>query len=254
MAGMRIRRMQFQSTPGSALDRLWVNIGGDIIWLAFPSGTLDTTQDASFRYTHEGYVVSSWMHAGMIEISKLFFSLKLFIDSLSVAAQEVYADYQIDTETTWHEVMSVFNTSPTQEVKFALLPVVGKRLRYRLRFRTTDASKTPKLTGTVVDCVSRVPVKHAYAFNFRLVEDDHDLNGDPEDMSVDEKYFLLSEWATELTPVVARTIFRLFDDVVMFIDPPVVKPMLAEEQAKAGYLLSLTMIGIYENVGAGIPV
>ena len=254
MAGMRIRRMQFQATPGSALDRLWVNIGGDIIWLAFPSGTLDTTQDASFRYTHEGYVVSSWMHAGMIEISKLFFSLKLFIDSLSVAAQEVYADYQIDTETTWHEVMSVFNTSPTQEVKFALLPVVWKRLRYRLRFRTTDASKTPKLTVTVVDCVSRVPVKHAYAFNFRLVEDDHDLNGDPEDMSVDEKYFLLSEWATELTPVVARTIFRLFDDVVMFIDPPVVKPMLAKEQAKAGYLLSLTMIGIYENVGAGIPV
>ncbi len=241
-AGQRIRNMLFQTIPGALQDRLWVIQQDDVLWLPFPSMTLDPRKDSSYRYTHEGTLTSGYMYAGLYDVYKFYKSLKLFSEGLVEDELIIEAEYQIDESTTWLPISDTFDTSPIQEINLkSEYGETGKRMRYRLRLHTTDNTKTMRIKGIVSESISRVPVKYSYAIPYRLRDNDVDLNTDIEPMSAEEKEAIIDEWAESLTPLVMRSTRKQFDNITVFIDPT---PMSPTHEKSEGYAASITVIQV----------
>ena len=239
----RINHMLFQPIPGKALDRLWVSMGSDVLWIPFPSGTVDPLADANMRFVHESVIPTGYKYAGLYDVFKFYHSLKLFTEHLSEDdGQWVDVDYQVDEDTTWTPLPESFYTSPMQEINLLnTLGVNGKRIRFRLKLQTSDNTKTPIIKGTVTENISRVSVKYAYGFAYRVRDDDVNLRGEPETITAEEKQDLLDEWATNLTPLVMRCGRKRYDNKTVFIDPTQGQPYKIHSE---GYLEKLSVIEV----------
>lgn len=241
LPGHYIDSMQFQPGLGNELGRLWVHVGDDVLWLPFPTRSLDPTKDNAFMYTWEGELVSGWMSAGMVDIYKLLHSVKIFADNLSEDKQWVEVDYQLDQETSWTPMPDKFYVSPVSEVKFAGTGETAKRFRYRIRLLTTDKMVSPQVRTVVVETISRVPIKYSFSFPYRLVERDVDLQGERETQDLSKKRELLDRWAAQLTPLTMRSLHEAYDNQTVFIDPSSHTPGLEHSE---GYVAKLTVIQV----------
>lgn len=235
MPGERITSVCSQTIPGVTLDRMWLTVGDDVIWLPL---VLRPENDSNFRHTFEGTLTSGYMYAGLQDIFKLYQSMKIFSEFLGDECT-VELDYQLDENTAWKRASGTFDTSPIQEVN--LLPELsetGKRMRYRVRLLTTDNSKSPKIKSIVTESVSRVPVKFAYSMPYRIIDNDHDLNGVPDGFDAEEKQLILDAWAANLTPLTLRCRLKLFDNKTVFADAIPAKPY---QEYGEGYVLTQTL-------------
>jgi hypothetical protein len=238
--GQRIRSMDFQTVPGAATDRLWVNVGNDIISLNFPSGGLDPLNDTACRYVWESTITGSRMYVSMYDVIKFFRSFKLFADGLS-DGQTVEMDYRMDEDTAWSTCPGAFDGDVRELFPIENYGVNGISLSYRLRILTDDSSKTVRGKALVLNNISRVPVKYSYGLPYRVVEYDVDLYGKQDTMDVEEKQQIIDDWATQLTPLIMNCQYKLFDNKVVFIDPIPLNP-LAEKQDR--YLGKLVIVEI----------
>ena len=237
--GERIHDMAFQPIYGDRPDRLWVNVGDDIIWLAMPSKILYAIQDQNAEYTHESVLISAWHTAGMTDIEKLWQTLKIMADNLDGVNCWVEADYQIDEEKIWHPIENLYTVSPSQ--KEDLNPygsVNGKKLRYRLRLQTTNMYKTPKVNVVVLEAVGRVDIKMSYNFYFRNIKYKRDLNGEFEDIEPLDVQELLDEWANDLKKLRLNSRWKIFDDKLVYLDA--VQTSVLNELSE-GYIGQITL-------------
>lgn len=243
VAGQQIRDIIFQPIPGTTLDRLWISVGDDMLWIPFPSGEINPTNDSNYPYMHESTITMGYMYAGLYDIYKFYHSLKLFTESLDDDdGIKVEADYQIDEETDWTILPDDYDESPMQEVRIKeTYGENGKRLRIRLRLQTKDNSKTPIIKGTILENVSRVPVKFAYGFAYRANDNDITLVDEPDKLTSDQKMTLLDKWASELTPLVMHSNYDRYDNKTVFIDPTENTPSYETEE---GYIGQLTVMEI----------
>lgn len=176
--GQRITAMAFQVTPGAGLDRLWIFQGNDLIWLPFPSDTVNELEDVNYPFAPEFCVTLSRMHAGMFDTQKLIKKIKLQTERLEVdeATGEPVCwfelDYRLNEDEDWQEVGDAFTTSPTQEVDFTKqYGVAGKRVQFRFRGYSTDAYKTPVFIAIIIGAVLRTDNKNFYGpFTARLID------------------------------------------------------------------------------------
>lgn len=238
-AGERINDMYFQPIYGTRPDRLWMSVGDDIVWLAMPSKILYALQDQYAEYTHESVIVSAWHTAGMMDVEKLWQSLKIMADNLDENTCWVEADYQIDEEDIWHPIENFYVTSPSH--KEDLNPdgsVNGKKLRYRLRLQTTDMHKTPKINAVVLEAVGRVDIKWSYTFYFRNIKWKRDLVGEFEDIEPLDVQNKLDEWANGLKKLRLNSRWKIFDDKIVYLDA-VQTSILTELQE--GYIAQITL-------------
>lgn len=239
-AGQRIRAMAFQTIPGTTPDRLWVQVGNDIISINFPSGGLDPLVDENMQYTWESTIEYSRFYVGMYDVQKFFRSFKIWADNLS-AGQNIELDYRVNEDTEWSTCDGAF-TDETKE----LFPVAGYGtngvcIQPRLRILTNDCSKTVRGKALVINNISRVPIKYNYGIPYRLRNYDRDANGHEDDMAAEEKQLIIDDWATSLTPLVMRCKFQQFDNKVVFIDPIPLDPLASYEE---DYLAKLTLVEI----------
>lgn len=235
--GMRINDGQFQATYGSDPDKLWLSVGQDIIWLAFPSLTVEPSKDTNMLFVHEGSVITSWIYDNLFDVPKLWNSLKLFADNLTDDIK-VEADFQVDDDTTWTPLSTAFVTVPSQEVDLSEDSIQGKRIRFRFRLMTNDKNVTPIVKTTVVEAISRVPVKYSYAFSYRCTDDRKDLMSSQEEYTADEQYAIIDNWARTVTKLKMNSIYKRYDDIDVFIDPPPSNPI---EEKTEGYLDRMTL-------------
>lgn len=237
--GERIFDMAFQPIYGDRPDRLWINVGDDIIWLAMPSKILYAIQDPNAEYTHESVLVSAWHTAGMTDIEKLWQTLKIMADYLDGVNCWIEADYQTDEETEWHPIANWYTESPSQ--KWDLNEngsVNGKKLRYRLRLQTTDMHKTPKVNVVVLEAVGRVDIKMSYNFYFRNIKYKRDLNAEFEDIEPLDVQEILDRWANELKKLRLNSRWKIFDNKLVYLDA--VQTSVLNELSE-GYIGQLTL-------------
>lgn len=237
--GQRITHMDFQTVPGESTDRLWVQVGNDIISLNFPSGGLDPLNDTNSRYTYESTVTGSRMYVSMYDVQKLFRSFQIYADGLS-DGQTVEMDYRLNEETAWRQIPDAFTGDVREIFPDNFFGVAGISMTYRLRILTNDCTKTIRGKALVVNNISRVPIKHGYAFTYRVEDDEVDKFGIPTGLTALEKQKILDEWAGSLEPL--KTDFRkydLFDNKFIFIDPPTLMPIAENENSYVG---TMTMI------------
>jgi len=235
--GKSITDMVFESTPGTLADRLWVAEGPDLVWLPFPSGTVDPRNDTTSLYAPEGCVTSGYFYAGLYDAIKYVHSIKLFTEDLSDGVCTVEVEYQLDDDSTWRQLGDYYKISPIDEVYVdphsKLGGCTGRRIRYRVHLLTTDASKTPEIRGVVLEAITRVPIKHSYSLPYRI----KDEKGE----NAVSKRDLLESWAENLTPLTMRCIYKAYDNKAVFIDPSPSRPY---QQKSEGYIETLTVIEV----------
>ena len=237
--GERIFDMGFQPIYGPRPDRLWLNVGDDVVWLSMPSKILYAIQDQYAEYTHESVLVSAWHTAGMTDIEKLWQTMKIMADYLDGKTCWIEADYQTDEEEIWHPIENWYTVSPSH--KEDLNPagsVNGKKLRYRLRLQTTDYHKTPKVNVVVLEAVGRVDIKMSYNFYFRNIKYKRDLNAEFEDIEPLEVQDLLDKWANDLKKLRMNSRWRIFDDKIVYLDA--VQTSVLNELSE-GYIGQITL-------------
>lgn len=242
--GEHIMDIGFQPIYGTSPDRLWMQVGDNVVWLSMPSKILYALQDSKAEYTHESVVVSSWITGGMAEVDKLWQSLSIMADNLDGETCWIEADYQLDDEEQWHPIpTNPYYISPQQEENFAAddESVNGKKLRYRLRMQTTDMHKTPKVNVVLIKVIGRVDLKYSYAFHFRNMKYKADLTGEYEELEPYELDEILSDWANKLYTLRLNSAYKLFDDKRVFLDG--VQTSVVYEKGE-GYLSQITLTEI----------
>jgi hypothetical protein len=240
--GQSIWNMAFQPIPGNAIDRLWIAVGADIIWIPFPSSSTEPINDSAYRFAHESTLTSGYVYVGLYDIFKFFHSLKIFTENLDEDHQWIEVDYRIDDEDAWTPIPGVFYISPMHENNLIEdYGVNGKRIQLRLRPQTDDHTKTPVIKGIVVENVSRVPIKYSFSFSYRNFDNSRDLLGEPEIVTAEERQDILDTWATELTPLILHSNNKQYDKRTVFIDPAQIQ---AVKQFKEGYIEKMSVIEV----------
>ena len=247
-----IRNLGFQVIPGSTIDRLWFSQGTDVVWIPFPSDTLDPFRDSNYRFSHEGHLITSWMYADLQDVQKLFKSMKVFAENLSSSAQVIQCDYQTDgaTETsTWNNLNGVFDTVPVEEVDLVSDPVAsgvtGRRIRFRFRFETNSNTSTPRMKATVAEMLGSVAQKYSYSFSFKVEDFEDDLllirSGDRAETKVTQ----LETWATNPTALTFRQQHSPFDNVTVKLTSLELDPISVDPNGQREKLTgSLTVVEI----------
>lgn len=228
--GQRITAMAFQVVPGTGLDRLWFYQGNDLLFLPFPSDTVNELEDANYPFAPEFSVTLSRMHAGMFDTQKIIKKVKLQTERLEVndATGEPVCwfelDYRLDANDEWTTIEDPFTVSPNQEVDFTKqYGVSGKRVQFRFRGYSTDAYKTPVFIAIIIGAVLRVDVKNFYGpFTFRLMDDEPSLTLRERDtgMTAAEKLQTLEDWgdASNDSMLLMRCVSGMCDNKMIFLN------------------------------------
>ena len=219
----RIRSVHIQAIPGSNVDRLWINSGYNTVSIPI---TLDPFNESDYTFTHEGVLTTSWIYANMLDVVKLWKSLKLFIETTS-GTHFIEVDYQTDNATTWTEI-GRYDTKPVEEIDIASTLPQARRIRYRLRFQTSSSAETVRLKAIVTEGVAFVPVKNQYSWTFAIKKEteNRDLLGGFDDaMTSVAQYDQLRTWANAGTPLTLAHHSTLYDGKTVFLNPVSVSPI-----------------------------
>jgi hypothetical protein len=240
-----IKSGEFQPVDGTSLDRLWFNQGGDILWLGFPSETVEPDKDPAYEAMWEGWAVTSYMHATLYDVWKLYNTLKLYTDGLDEG--EVACEFRLDQDAAWTSISDVFTEQPVQELSILADQLAqGKRICFRLRLLTEDRFIIPKVEILVVEGVARVPVKASFAMTFRIEGKNLDLQQVPSDDFPSPQSVIdwLGACAQNLTPLRMRSVSYAYDDHLVFVDPAPLKGNYETMDNRELYIGTLSVIVI----------
>lgn len=227
-AGTRILNVWTQSIPGEDFtSRMWVSQGPDILWVPV---SINPAQASSFKHAVEGHIESSWMYAGMQDVTKFFKSLTVFSDG-TASVGDIYLDYKIDQDTTW-TVVGKYATYYNLEKDFSSTNSVrGNRIKIRLRFRTL-VSSTPVLKAWLLKGIGIVPIKHGYTWTSKLTEGNLNIdlwntmgNAHGSLTTVDTVLAKLDDWASAATVLTLRSIYSPLDNKTVVLEDPGISPM-----------------------------
>jgi len=161
-AGKRIRDVGWQANEG-ARPRLWIDVGGELVYQEFPGGGETTPlDDSNMLYQHEGVFYSATIDARDPSVPKYFEEAYSVAKNLSTVGSVVYFDYQVDknVETdNWIEGGS-FLQAPLDEIIINEGNV--KQFRYRLRINSASASTPVDITSIGIKVFARTPLKYAW--------------------------------------------------------------------------------------------
>jgi hypothetical protein len=214
--------------PGAQPDRLWIRQGADFVWIPFPSDTFDPTQDSAYRFAHEGCVTLANMYAGLQDAWKNWAKIKLRLEGIVEDTTWATVEYRLDDETDWIEMPETFETMPVSESNFGDFGAAGKKFQARVILRTTDASKSPKLTAFILEAVTVTDPK--FSFSLACMLRDTDMNGQPEKLKAWEQIRILDEWSGTARPLRMRCVNPLFDDILVFLLPLPARPIHTAER------------------------
>ena len=244
--GIQIRSMYLQSIPGQSVARLWISQGSDIVWVPI---SLNPYNDSDFRFTHEGHLITSYIHANMQDVRKLWKSIKIFMEQkVSGTNTYVQVDYRMDSDTSWTSVTGTFDSFPSEEIDLSTSTPpssTGRRIQFRIRLYTKSNTNTPKIRATVIEGIGFIPVKYQYSFAAQLRESDMDIDLDGEEettwTTVESKTVKLLEWANNGTALTWRCNFSPYDNKTVYIDPPSMQPIynIPDEQVEQ-HLVQIT--------------
>lgn len=198
-AGLQIKDVAIQPRTDKAA-RLWIDCGGDLVYITLPKDKIRPIDDSAALYMHEGVVVSSTIDMGAAsKLPKFIRDLTLTSENLNGQGIRVEVDYQIDDKigsNDWIQA-GAFLSSPEDTARI----YVGEltQFRYRLRMITDDALTPPIVKGVVPSGYARSPFR--WVWSIRIVVGDTTAPGGAK-VNRDD----LEAWLTEAS----RTPGRIF--------------------------------------------
>jgi len=221
-------------------------MGADVLWIPI---SMNPYYDSDYRFTHEAHLVSGYIDAGMLDVKKLFKSLKLFCEGVG-ASQYVKADYRLDGDTAWTQITGTFDTVPVEDLDFssAAPPTSSaRRIQVRLRLYSTSNTATPRIKSMVVEGIGFVPVKYQYNGTALMAEGEQDLDLEGEEdtsfANVETKFSKLKDWANTGQALTWHCVYSPYDNKTVFIDPVSLQPLevIADDQSEK-HIFQITAI------------
>jgi len=242
-AGERIRNIRYIPQSGTR-SRLWVDIGGDMVYLEFPEGTLDPATDyGGLARQHEGYLITGRIEMGTDNLPKYLKRVAMSTDNLgtSIAGYEKFidVDYQVNEDvgtSTWLYAGRV-QKSPLEYADINVGGVYSARLRFR--FKTSDGAGDlfPILRAYVLEGYTRTPVQRQFAIRARVSHDAHDKLGGI-DANPDDLLDWLNNAAQTAQKIILRSRFKRFDNRLVVVEPvtPIYESMSEKSDRWSGVL------------------
>lgn len=248
--GLRIRNIHHQQIPG-AIDRLWISQGADICYVDF---LIDPEKDAEFSHTHEAVLVTSRVTAGLIDVNKFYKSLKAVTENLSTAGagnENVWleAHYKIDGGN-WTSFPSVYDTSPFQEISFTSDNSSAGRwaqVKIKLCTKYAAAGYHAKLAALVYKMIIVQESKDTYTLTFRLKDDDIDLLGDKDPLTMTQKLTRLNGWIASPYPLTLNSISEIENAKTVMPQPIPIKRLsviIDPEDNLESHICQMTLIEV----------
>lgn len=227
-AGMRIRSGSIQTVEGDTIDRLWISVGSDIVWIPIDPNPEKAPDLGAGRYSYR-YTDSGWMQTGIVnhnldDVGKYYHSIKLYGENFYPnGGDAIYFQYILDDDTSYTEQSWVEDdqdniemagfTGNDQELHFTPEGMIyGKRIRMQMTIFSTGNSDSPVLHSWVLKSTITVPVKSVYTVTFSLSDNEVDLNGDVDDHpTIADKLTHLKAFATDPRPVEISSLDPMID-------------------------------------------
>ncbi len=211
--GQRVRGVFWQACPGTR-PRLWVDVGGELVYLEFPHNTLNPSKDHGFKFQHEAVVELAAVDLGAARLPKFIKEMTLITERLN-RSNEVHLEYQLDNQVGSNQWVSAeaFHRAPQEALPINQGDV--RRIRPRLRLLTSWVRRPPLVVATVIEGYARTPLK--YQWNMRLkVSDLQSSDGRSAGDFVD----WLKGAAQSARKIRMNAIWEGMDDTLVIVEPP----------------------------------
>ncbi len=211
--GQRIYDIYWQANPETR-GRLWINVGGDLVYIDFPLYAANPLKDTSINYQHEGVLVTSTYDGHDQNLYKVLALLRTFLDAGSVEI-----DYQTNANvgtSTW-TVLGTASTTPVTDTNLNLGEIFKIRFRFRLQ---VTASRTPAiLSGWQISGRLMQLKRYQWLFTVRADSDATTFTDEP-DHNPDTVYSQLQTWATNQTKLTLRSANQSADNKTVTVSLP----------------------------------
>jgi hypothetical protein len=224
--GERIRKIHIQAIPTKS-DRLWVSVGGDLLWMPITLDAVDLPSDSDYLYRNEGYLETSWIYTTDVHLNKLFNEIQVITET-SNTLHGVEVEYAIEDDTEFTYAGFLYPTTIVTDLALGKgTPpdnIHGKRIRVRFRLLTEYTPSSPTIRQTTFKMFKHPEVKFAYSFVSRLSTLSINLRGDEEKVAgtfdtVKEALDKLDEWAATMTPLYVKSEIDAIAGKVLKLEP-----------------------------------
>jgi hypothetical protein len=218
-AGLRCRNLKFQPCDGTN-PRLWISVGGDIVSLLMPFNSLNPTKDTSILFQHEAQIVTSIFDMGAASLFKFWKELAIQAEHLSSTnGNEIVVEYQTDSDigtSTWFHLGRAL-ISPESVLPINLGSV--KKIRFRLRLMTGDASNPPVLIASTLKGFGRTPYKRQWNIKVDVSSAQRNRRGQ-KSPKPDDVYTFLRDACQSAGALLMRCSVKQMDEVWVIAEPP----------------------------------
>ena len=232
-AGKRIRSLFWKPGLDGAAPYLFIDYGGDIVFVKYPVFGFNLLRDTSLYYVPDGMLITSTIDMNATRLAKLFKEFVLVTKNLAVsnnkagngrsgsitASSKISLDYQCDDDIgteNWTEVGD-YLISPVASVPLNLDNTYAIRLR--MRFQTTDAANPPQVLASVLEGVARTPIKYQWIIRAKTSSIQSTLNGAPDHLP-DKLLKWLQEKASRAEKLTMHSTLSSLDNKMVMAEPP----------------------------------
>lgn len=162
----RVSMVKMQPCVGTR-NRMWTDIGGDLVYQEMPYLKGSPRLDSGVRYMHEAVLESAAIDMGTASgLPKFIKEITIYAENLG-DGNEIYVDYQIDddVETNNWTHAGVAHTSPESTVFLGLSNV--RKFAYRLRIHSDDNTLPVDILGVTPNGYARAPYKMVWTLRCR---------------------------------------------------------------------------------------
>jgi hypothetical protein len=216
-AGRRVGSLHWQDNPG-ARPRLWIGVGGEIVYQEWPANTLNPLHDTGLAFQHECVLTVADIDMGAARLPKFIKELGLASKNPGSGA-EIHLDYQVDEAIGGDVWLAAGSTAQSPEGALAVNRGDVRSIRCRLRMLTEEATSPPVVRGAVLEGFARTPVKYQWNLRVKLHDSQHTLSGVP-DHDPDELTNFLKDAARRARRIHMRSLWEQMDDVFVVVEPP----------------------------------
>lgn len=254
-AGRRIRQLYIQSIPGNTVDRLWVSVGPNIVWLPMSVDPYNHP-DGSYIFTSQGTLISPWYYWGLQGVDKLFNSLKLLVENASATAGYPYvtAEFRID-EGDWQSISTSYTTFDTENLLSSTYDQTGIRIQFALTLYSNTTSidsgeigaESPRVIVQFMESGVKIDPKYMTEIMVRLIDDDTQLDNAPDAVRLAKtKLDNLKVMQASPRPVLISSTIDILDGKYAYVDnvAPVPNEVAVYEGIQNRYICTLSLLEI----------
>lgn len=215
-SGEKIDHIFFQN---SYRPRLWIAIGGDLVYQDWPQHSFNSLKDSGLTYHHEAILISSTIDMGAARLPKLIKEINAVVENLD-SGIEVALDTQVNADVgsdRWITAGS-FQINPEDSLDIGQGEVY--QIRFRLRLRTGNESVPPVVHATVLEGFARTPVKYQWNLNLQVSDTLLKKSGVGSEPPPDAFLNWLKQAAISSRRIYMRAIWAQMDNRYVIVEPP----------------------------------